>query len=589
MTIHIKYPKKKEFFSWEELGCLAKALGFQKTLFLKNTPPDMKKKKVGGLSMKDLKELLDIKALHGDIHRTYNMHDGMYNGRVIEKAAEMSSNRYLSFEELREVRVAFQLYEHEDMMGLVIDEQILFRTLKVCGRTVSPVKLMQHIKHMVRHVPDRLMLYEFLDLMLLCERDVEVEVPPLPPVSGFDRSKLYKICDFRKVLTPEEERKLNQLNTTYEQGLFRSHPGNKSEPLKTWREEENFIVDDKPRIEQVSRHQQRSVQLTDHLDHSNRKVLHARCGVLGITRTFVDLNDTCKKSGPTSRQVPAELEVPCQSSIDTSLNLTHDNRETWVSFASTPPRVVSVAPSPPSTTESAFYVRNFPGTTPEKLSRQSRSNHREILVTPRDVHNAQARIQNLHWDIETQKVRLRRKVDREMRVKHPRSHQIYLNRQRPSFTVTIERKANQVVPKETSRKSLEADRPSEPPSLQISPRLYKPRPENIYSTLKSRLQTSDTLLDFGAVEVPFSRFSTSVTRQLERRGEGDTTSKGGPNAVRIETLGSLPQGKDAVHAENDAGDVVQLLGKFQEANYVASGKKGYAREGRQEWRYTAMV
>lgn len=36
-----------------------------------------------------------------------------------------------SFQELREVRVAFQLYEHEDMLGLVTDEHILLRTLKV--------------------------------------------------------------------------------------------------------------------------------------------------------------------------------------------------------------------------------------------------------------------------------------------------------------------------------------------------------------------------------------------------------------------------------------------------------------------------
>lgn len=38
---------------------------------------------------------------------------------------------FSSFQELREVRVAFQLYEHEDMLGLVIDEHVLLRTLKV--------------------------------------------------------------------------------------------------------------------------------------------------------------------------------------------------------------------------------------------------------------------------------------------------------------------------------------------------------------------------------------------------------------------------------------------------------------------------
>lgn len=47
-----------------------------------------------------------------------------------------------SFQELREVRVAFQLYEHEDMMGLAIDEHILLRTLKVCSCSCS---LQEHL------------------------------------------------------------------------------------------------------------------------------------------------------------------------------------------------------------------------------------------------------------------------------------------------------------------------------------------------------------------------------------------------------------------------------------------------------------
>ena len=42
-----------------------------------------------------ISNMLDIKCLHGDIHRTYNMHDALYNSRVIEKAVEMLSNRYL--------------------------------------------------------------------------------------------------------------------------------------------------------------------------------------------------------------------------------------------------------------------------------------------------------------------------------------------------------------------------------------------------------------------------------------------------------------------------------------------------------------
>lgn len=52
-----------------------------------------------------------------------------------------------SFQELREVRVAFQLYEHEDMLGLVIDEHVLLRTLKVSY--IYILTLIQNIAYVV--------------------------------------------------------------------------------------------------------------------------------------------------------------------------------------------------------------------------------------------------------------------------------------------------------------------------------------------------------------------------------------------------------------------------------------------------------
>ncbi|KAK2565400.1 hypothetical protein P5673_010447 [Acropora cervicornis] len=96
--MHLKYPRKRDFYTWEELRCLAKALGFRKDLFLKNLPHEFQKDKAHGLSFKELSVLFNNKCLHGDIHRTYNMHDALYNSKVIEKALEMLSNRYLRCE-----------------------------------------------------------------------------------------------------------------------------------------------------------------------------------------------------------------------------------------------------------------------------------------------------------------------------------------------------------------------------------------------------------------------------------------------------------------------------------------------------------
>ena len=50
-----------------------------------------------------------------------------------------------SFQDIKDARMAFQLYEHMDNAGLVINDRLMMRTLKLCGRTISQIKLMQHV------------------------------------------------------------------------------------------------------------------------------------------------------------------------------------------------------------------------------------------------------------------------------------------------------------------------------------------------------------------------------------------------------------------------------------------------------------
>ena len=45
--------------------------------------------------------------------------------------------------------MAFQLYEHMDNAGLVVSEHVILRALKMCGRAVSPAKLMQHVSSVI--------------------------------------------------------------------------------------------------------------------------------------------------------------------------------------------------------------------------------------------------------------------------------------------------------------------------------------------------------------------------------------------------------------------------------------------------------
>jgi hypothetical protein len=125
-----------------------------------------------------------------------------------------------------------------------------------------------------------------------------------------------------------------------------------------------------------------------------------------------------------------------------------------------------------------------------------------------------------------------------------------------------------------------------------SPRKYIPKRENIYSTLKSRLQSTNSLLDFGEVEVPSTPFSTFLSKQLEKRRNKDTQCvfSNGPRTLKVENLGTLPrQDEFHVDAEHDK-EVLELLDKFQEANFVASGKKGFCGHcEKHEWRHTTFV
>jgi hypothetical protein len=54
-----------------------------------------------------------------------------------------------------------------------------------------------------------------------------------------------------------------------------------------------------------------------------------------------------------------------------------------VNFAPSPPKEFRITPDRSSTPDSQSYLRSYSGTTSKKLSRMSRSEEREILVTPR--------------------------------------------------------------------------------------------------------------------------------------------------------------------------------------------------------------
>lgn len=410
-----------------------------------------------------------------------------------------------------------------------------------------------------------------------CERDTEVQLQPLPPVTGVDKNNLYKLCDFQAVLCTEDEKRIRHLDTLYEQGSFRSSMShNKDGP--SWRLlYQDYFVDSNPRIELVSRQQQRSMELCDHLDHSNKKVMHARCGYTGTSRrtAFVDLNDVSRKLKPLERP-PLKFELQQHKEEVEDEKVTKDKEQY---------QKIDLTRLSASSVGSFKFYREFDGTTSAKLSRTSKLGHQGILVTPRDLYNSHVMSQNLQWDMETQSQRLKQKSDKHMKEKYSSYYKKLKVFQDPVENPQSEGSRQSKV-KEMPETSTTAVKPadSDPVELVITPRKQVPKLDSIYDTLMERLQKTDTLLDFGEVRV--QEFGSSMPSNVSG-GHSLTTQKlrveqvtpqrfGVTGKVRLQRLGSLRSTQPKETGDSEKQDEVeQLLEKLQEAKFVASGKKGF--------------
>ena len=128
---------------------------------------------------------------------------------------------------------------------------------------------------------------------------------------------------------------------------------------------------------------------------------------------------------------------------------------------------------------------------------------------------------------------------------------------------------------------------SAPVEIVITPRKQMPKKDSIFSSLMERLHKTDSLLDFGAVRVQdygttmpsFVSDSDVFARRKLHVGNISPKRRGVKGTVRLRRLRSLrsTQQNDEEDETKEEG-VEQLLEKLQEANFVASGKKGFANQ-----------
>jgi hypothetical protein len=191
------------------MSCLARACGFKGDVFERNFMSD--DGMGNGLSRTQLEVWLDSNQLVKELHRTVNFRTSSLNVRVLKRAARLLAIRKLTFADVNDGRIAFDLYEEEmDHEGLFLkDLNVCVRALKMANRHIAPSRLPGELRRATRSpfTPSRLQLHEFLELMVHCETLVD-EGPAMLYGADTNQSKL---VNFRRLLTPVDKQKQQEL------------------------------------------------------------------------------------------------------------------------------------------------------------------------------------------------------------------------------------------------------------------------------------------------------------------------------------------------------------------------------------------
>ncbi|XP_069472015.1 uncharacterized protein [Ambystoma mexicanum] len=160
------------------------------------------------------------------LHFSFGMKSGIYNVKVIAKCLDLLDSSSLSFTGIREANLAFSAYEHLDQKGIKADRHTLMRALKMCGMAIAPQKLSVHLMQRRGNGAEagRMQLYEFLDLLVLCEPRESIFLHEARVSSTAKTPRqVYELDDMRSLLvTPDEKLALhlNQQHKMNEQWLF---------------------------------------------------------------------------------------------------------------------------------------------------------------------------------------------------------------------------------------------------------------------------------------------------------------------------------------------------------------------------------
>jgi len=195
--------------TWRELSSLMKALGIPdiplgllNRMAASHTPENSP-----GLEYKSFLHLLHSDPFSATLDYTYNRHNSTYNIRVIKKALSLLIDGFLSLEDLQASRMGFTLYEGETCNGIQLEAASVIAAMRVTGKAIAPRKLVAWLDGIEEDVPGRLQLYEFLELVKLCNDRTEENkaVPTVTTTVDRSRAGLFELTDANFLLTPNQK------------------------------------------------------------------------------------------------------------------------------------------------------------------------------------------------------------------------------------------------------------------------------------------------------------------------------------------------------------------------------------------------
>lgn len=287
-----EFPAKAGFYSKNELVHLSTTVGYPAdflvdgfeaaaTFSQQMQSAHLKLSLNRRVSDKAIQELLNCKHMQSRLEKVFNRYSADFNKKLFAKVLSLLKHRRLTFAEISDARIAFDLYSSESGGGMPASTDTVLQALKMLDRVMSPIRLESEIikQQKVVDLPSCIQVYEFFDLVIRCARFSEVEREMKRTLNLQDPND---IPDFDEILMTREKQVLAYLDKQYRDVLFRRKEKvelstspvsiTKPTPTSSYREE------------RVAHSLLQKRAITPSLEYSQNQLFRARSGYVVLTR-----------------------------------------------------------------------------------------------------------------------------------------------------------------------------------------------------------------------------------------------------------------------------------------------------------------